>query len=282
MSDWLYRLQNLDRRVLYALLVAVLVLPMVVPIRQPVHVFPRTQALYDFIESAPEDETRKDKIVLLLADWGGGSKGENWPQTEAVIEHMLRRGVKFAIMGVDPVGVALAHQMAQKHSRRYGRTYGRDWVNFGYKPLPGQAMLSFASDIQGTVERDVNYDPLDQLPLMKSVHSMDDVSLLYEVSAAPGIMAWIGLVQPTYETPMAFGCTAVCAPEVMPYLDSGQLIGLLVGMAGGAEYEALLDSPRQATQALPMLSLSHVLIIVLVILGNIGYVITRARSREGS
>lgn len=275
MNDWFDRLQNIDRRVLYVLLVVVTLLPMVVPIRQPVHIFPRTQALYDFIESAPED-----KIVLLLADWGGATKGENWPQTEAVIEHMLRRGVKFAIMGQDPVGVPLAHQMAQKHSRRYGRTYGEDWVNFGYKPLPSQTILSFASDIQKTIERDINYAPLEQLPLMQNVRDMHDVSLLYEVSAAPGIVAWIGLVQPTYDTPMAFGCTAVCAPEVMPYVDSGQLIGVLVGMAGGAEYEELLGSPRRATRALPMLSLSHVLIIVLVILGNVGYL--AGRRRKGS
>jgi len=276
MNQWLDKMQSIDRRVLYVLLVVVMLIPMVVRIRQPVHVFPRTQALYDFIEKAPQD-----KIVLLLADWGGATKGENWPQTEAVVEHMMRRGVKFAIMGGDPAGVPLTQQIAERQSRLYGRTYGKDWVNFGYKPLPGQTILSFAANIPDTIERDVNYTPVRQLPLMRQVHDMRDVSLVYEVAAAAGIVTWIGLVQPTYKTPMAFGCTAVCAPEVMPYLDSGQLIGMLVGMAGGAEYEALLGSPRQATLALPMLSLSHVLIILLVILGNIGYLAGRARARKG-
>ena len=57
--------------------------------------------------------------------------------------------------------------------------------------------------------------------------------------AIPGTKEWVQQVQARFHLPMVSGCTAVSAPEYYPYLQSGQLQGLLGGMAGAAEYEKL-------------------------------------------
>jgi len=105
------------------------------------------------------------------------------------------------------------------------------------------------------------------------------VPLLIDVAAGPEVDRWIRLAQPTYRFKAAFGATAVMAPAYYPYLDSGQLSGLLVGMRGGAEYEELLGAPGQATQGMTLQSMAHLLVAALVILGNIGYVVGRRARR---
>jgi hypothetical protein len=269
------RAQNVDRRYLYLLLVAAVALPTFVGFSLPIRVFDETTGVYQAIEAMPED-----KVALLMCNWGPGSKGENWPQTEGVIHHMLRKGVRFIIMGADTVGPTLGQQMAERIAPRYGRGYGEDWVSFGYKYWGDAQLLSFSKDVPGFTKSDIRRTPAEEVPMMRGVRDMSDIPLVIEVSAGPEIDRWIRLVQPTYKTTLAFGATAVMAPGYYPYLDSGQLAGMLVGMRGGAEYEALLMEPGQATQGMTLQSMAHLLIAALVVLGNVGYIATRRRARR--
>jgi len=268
------RAQSIDRRYLFLMLVAAVALPSFVRLSLPMHVFDDTLGLYRTVDAAP-----RGKLVLIMCDWGPGSKGENWPQTEAVIHHMLRRGVKFMIMGADTVGPVLAQQMAQRIARRYGRRYGVDWVSFGYKYWGDAQLLSFARDIPGFVQRDIYGTPASQIPIMKGVRDLSSVYLVYDISAGGMVDSWIRLVQPTYGIKVGLGCTAVMAPGYYPYLDSRQLCGMLVGMRGGAEYEGLLKEPGQATRGMTLQSMAHLLVAGLVVLGNIGYLATRRRPK---
>jgi hypothetical protein len=275
------RAQTIDRRYLFVLLVVAVALPSFVRISIPVHVFDDTMGVYRSIEGVARANTGKRyrKMVLVMCDWGPGSKGENWPQTESVIHHMLRRGVPFMIMGIDTVGPTLAEGMAERIAPRYGRRYGVDWVSFGFRYFGDPQLLSFVKDVPGFVQRDIHGTPVAKLPVMAGIHDMSDVPLLIDVAAGPEVDRWIRLAQPTYRFKAAFGATAVMAPAYYPYLDSGQLSGLLVGMRGGAEYEELLGAPGQATQGMTLQSMAHLLVAALVILGNIGYVVGRRARR---
>ncbi len=76
------------------------------------------------------------------------------------------------------------------------------------------------------------------------------------------------------------------APDNYPFLQTGQLVGQLGGMKGGAEYEQLIvdagyyQKPGMASKAMSAIAYSHILIILLIVLGNIGYFVTR--QLEGS
>jgi len=75
--------------------------------------------------------------------------------------------------------------------------------------------------------------------------------------------------------PLVDSCVSVSVPEAMPLVQSGQLFGLVAGMKGAAEYEVLVNKPGSATAGMDAQSFSHALIIVFMILGNIGYLVTR-------
>ena len=91
---------------------------------------------------------------------------------------------------------------------------------------------------------------------------------------------WIAYVYGSYRTPLIYCPTAVMAPEGYNPLDAGQIKGMLTGMKGAAEYESLLGRQDFATRAAGALSTSHLLIIVLIIAGNIGYISSRRRRSE--
>ena len=76
-------------------------------------------------------------------------------------------------------------------------------------------------------------------------------------------------VQGRFHIRMIAGVTAVSAPEYYPYLQTGQLQGLLGGMAGAAEYEALVKHPALAMRGMDAQSLAHLFIAFLIILGNL-------------
>ena len=71
------------------------------------------------------------------------------------------------------------------------------------------------------------------------------------------------------------------AADAYPYLQSGQLTGLLAGMKGGAEYEVLVQKAGYSKAYMPAVaamdsqSLAHVVIMLLVIIGNIAYFVTQ-------
>jgi len=76
------------------------------------------------------------------------------------------------------------------------------------------------------------------------------------------------------------GCvTAVMGPENYPYLNSGQLKGLVAGLKGAAEYETLLGKPAIATRGMPAQSAVHILIIVLIVIGNILYLVEKRKRK---
>ncbi len=86
---------------------------------------------------------------------------------------------------------------------------------------------------------------------------------------------------------IGIGVTAVSAADVYPYVETGQVIGLLAGMKGAAEYEILVQSngysekKRTAVQGMDAQSLGHLFIMIFIIIGNVGYFFSRRRSNSG-
>ena len=114
--------------------------------------------------------------------------------------------------------------------------------------------------------------------LMQEVEDFDDIALVMEVSAGtPGTREWVQQVQSRFCVTLASGVTAVSAPNFYPYIQSGQLVGLLGGLKGAAEYETLVQAPGDATKGMDAQSIVHALIVFFIILGNVVYFASRGR-----
>jgi len=79
---------------------------------------------------------------------------------------------------------------------------------------------------------------------------------------------------------MSSGTTSVQVNEVIPYVQTGQLIGLLAGMPGAAEYEKLINSPGIAIQGMAAQSFAHIVIVLFIIFGNLAFFIKQIRDRK--
>jgi len=269
------RLQNIDRRIMYLLLAIVIAVPLIWRMELPIIVSPAVRGVYKAVEKMPSD-----KLAIIIIYWGSGTTAENRPQVEALMRHLMMRGKRFAVLAFDPQGNEFSYQSGEQIAKELGKTYGVDWVQWGYRPpanlLP--LLLSFPKDVIGAFQTDHKGKKLADMPVMRGVKDIKDIGLLADTTSVGELDSWIAYVHGPYRTPIVYGPTAVIAPEAFNSLDAGQITGLLAGMKGAAEYEHLLNEKGFATRAASALSTSHVLIIVLIILGNIGYISSRRRA----
>jgi len=276
------RLQDIDRRILYVLLAISVSLPFLVaaPVPQAAQ-SPQTQGFYKTIEDLAADPQRRNKLVILSTNFSASTAAENRTQTETMMRHLMRRRIRFAIFSFDPQGRLLAQQTAERLQGRYGYVYGRDYVNWGFRPVGAfvNIVKAMVRDIPGAIGTDHRGTKLAELSAMKGVRGVDDIGAVIEISGSNSLPIWLQFFQRTGKTPVPtlFACTAVMAPEAFPFLKSGQLQGMLVGLKGAIEYEGLLGERGFATKASASLSYSHFLIVALIVLGNIGMWAARAR-----
>lgn len=280
-ASWWDRLQHIDRRILWHILIIVVAIPTLWPINIPNAVSPMSRSLWETINATP-----KNKIVLLSSTWSKGTRGENQGQFVAVLHHLMSRRIRFAVSSFTPEGMQVALDRIREVAPRYDYVYGRDWVSLGYQASAGNFVKGINVDLIGTVKLDsVDKKPLGSLPVMAGIRSIDDVNIVVEFSAAATHMVWIQLLKSGVMK--GFCPTSVMAPESLPYYASGQLTGVLWGAKGAYDYEQLNvehgTGPYSfGRQYMGPLSAAFGLVIVSIVVGNLAMFASRARvTRRG-
>lgn len=171
-------------------------------------------------------------------------------------------------------GPGIVDQTLRRVASEYpDKRYGVDWVNLGYKAGYEAVMVLMGQGIANAFPVDYgNHRTNDYvaLPIMQNVRDYSSFPLLVSISAGyPGTKEWVQQVNSRFHIPMISGSTAVQAPEFYPYLQSGQIRGLLGGMAGAAEYEKLRNERGSATRGMDAQSLAHVFVALCILLGNL-------------
>jgi hypothetical protein len=127
-------------------------------------------------------------------------------------------------------------------------------------------------DFHGAFPKDLRGNNTRELTVSKDINGLADFDYVLCLAAGntpDGI--WIPFGQERYKFKFGLGCTAVMAPDQYPYLQSGQLNGLMGGLAGAAEYETLINRPAKAVSGMGAQSFVHLIIILFIVLGNVMY-----------
>lgn len=283
------RLQALDRRTLYVLLALCVSLPFFIPfgtIRPKIA--RETRSFYDTVEAVANDPVASKKLVVLSVNYSPSTLAENGTQNEALVAHLMARKLRFAIVSIDPQGRELAQTIAERLAKKSGYVYGTNYCNWGFiPPASFQTWLkALVRDVPGTVKNDYKGAAIASLPVMEGIRTVDDIGLIVDITPSSTLAGWVQFVQRTGTKPVPtlYCPTAVMAPEGVPYLDSGQLQGMLIGLKGANEYETLLKDTSVITEAglatrfSWSLSLSYILILSLIVLGNVGMFAARRQS----
>src|ERR1051325_9216813 len=115
------RMQNLPKMVIYAILLAIVVIGLLVTIPLPVNVANETRMVFDAVEKAPVD-----RLAWVGVNWSASTQGENRPQTRVILQHLMSRKIKFIFQGFDAQSPDLAQELAEELAPEYGYQNGRD------------------------------------------------------------------------------------------------------------------------------------------------------------
>lgn len=268
MRKLLEKLERLDRRIIFIFIGLSVAIPLIFPVYTDFSVTAPVEGFYNAIEDLPPGSK-----VLVSCDYDPGSMPELYPMNVAVFYHLLSRGHKVISMQLWATGTLLADRaMNEVLEELPDKKYGEDWINLGFKEGREVVMVSMGTNIPKTFPTDSRGNKLEELPVMQGVNTFDDVALLMNISGGlPGTKEWVLQVQSRYHVKLGSGCTAVSAPEFYPYVQSGQLVGLLGGMKGAAEYEKLVGRLGTAQRGMDAQSVSHVVVFLFILIGNIAY-----------
>jgi len=276
------RLQTIDRRVIYAILIGVILVPLFLPkLSLPTYPSKQSRDFYNTVEQVAKQSPQK--IVIVDGQWSPSTRGENQWQAEAIITHLMMRHLHFAILSFDTQNNTVMQTIVVAPlAKKYGYVYGRDYINWGYRPASVfvPTVKSLVVDIPGTIKKDYKGTPVTDFPVMKGIKNRSDVGAVVEVTPAATADVWLGLFEQNNTPPFLFAPTAVMAPTYYPYVDTGQIAGMLTGIKGAGDYEGLLGTHSFGTRASGALSLVYGLIILLIIIGNVGYYAARGASRR--
>ncbi len=267
---------SIDRRYIFILVAIGVVVPLVFPLGLAVTTSPPVEDVYNEIESL-----RPGTPVIVSVDYDPSTQPELAPMTVALLRHCFARDLPVIVMNLHPGGPGLALEISDRISKEAGAVYGEDYVFLGYKAGYSAVILSLGQDFHISYPTDYFNTSIDELPLMKDVKNYNDVGLVISLSGSTTPEGWIAYGHERYGQKVAAGVTAVMAADFYPYLQTGQLVGLLGGLKGAAEYEKLIEQPSDGLKGMDAQTIIHLLIVVFIILGNIAYILVqRAKRRE--
>jgi hypothetical protein len=275
MNIW-EKMQVIDRRWIFLLVAIAVIIPLIIPPHFPIGISPEARNLYNTVEALPDSS-----MVMLTFDVYAQALAETEPMARAALHHMFRKNMKVVTVSTIPFGgPSVEERVTRELAKEYGKVYGVDYVNLGYKPNYVSVLKGMGSSIESIFPTDNSGTPLGQLPLMQKVKSYKDLRMVFVVADNGIIDYWVSIVHAQYQIPVGAGVTAVMAPKQYAYAASGQLVGLLGGMKGAAEYEILSGKPALAVTGMGVQSMIHFLIIGLIIVGNLGFFMARRAKRK--
>ncbi len=244
-------------------------LPLIFPIGFPIKkAQPPVEAVYNYIEKLPANS-----VVLMSISYDPSSMPELYPMTLAVVRHCFMKNLKVLGLSLTLTGIGLGEDAIKTAAEEYGKKEGVDYVYLGFKP--GPVTFGMGEDIHKTFPTDYKGIPMKDLPMMQNVISYGNISLIVDYTASSS--GYIATAVTKYNATLAIGVTAVGAADYYPYLQTKQIIGLLGGLRSAAEYELLIGKPDKGFIRMDSQSIAHLLIIVLIIVGNIAYFASRKK-----
>ena len=296
--DIFLKLKNLDRRWVYLCVALSVILPMIFKFELPIYPGAAVKGIYNKIESL-EPGSR----VFLSFDFDPAAEPELGPGAIAIFVQMFRRNIKPVIGCNWPVGSEIAEQCLAKAKEIHAATYeeylannklvpncvkepisGRDYVNLGYKPGGIIHVKNLCTDFMGPYPQDREGTPTENMSIFKTESgrkfSMSDIELIISYTAGTnGIEAFISN-EIFHKRPMAAGCTSVNIPRFTTYLQTGQLVGMIGGLPGAAEYESLVGHKGEGRAGMSPQSIAHLVIMIFIVLGNLAFIAENRKTKK--
>lgn len=192
--------------------------------------------------------------VLVVFDYDPALAGEMEAAAAPLLDHLLLQGPRLALISSNPTGPALAERLLQDLNAsplvaRHAYLAGQQYVNLGYLAGGSSGVKYFAMSPTKAAPFALDGQPAWQQAALQGIQSLGDFATIIILSDnADSGRVWIEQAGTTNSnTPMLMVISAQAEPMILPYYDSGQIKGLVTGLAGGEAYEQTFLRPEEQT-----------------------------------
>ena len=294
MRNFLIKLGTIDRKFIFVLIALAVLIPLLYPnlIELPIKVDKNTKIVFNSISELKSG----DKVLLSFA-YGASTKPEVHPMAIALLKHLFAKDIKVYIVSLWPESPIMANQAIKEiiDTKLFNLEEGVDYALFDYKTGGFIVIKGIAENFREVYKQDHNGNLIEDLTIMDDIYSVSDFDFVFDFSAGvPGNAEWVQYACDPKKIPLSSGCTSIMVTDAIPYVESGQLKGILAGMPGAAEYEKMVydllqqqlnknsnlnkDAVLTKGKALARMSaqsVSHLLMVIFIILGNVSYYFSR-------
>lgn len=269
------------RSVVYALMALAVLIPFVLPAVLAGTTIPISQTpaaeFYDVIQGIPSGQ-----VVLVAFDYDPSVAREMNLLARAVVRDLIGRRVKIVALSTLETGPQFAqNELRAAASEVSNYQYGVDYINLGYLPghEAGLAQLGSTGIASSTKDYDLGKD-YAQFSLTSNL-AMQDVALVVELAGTEQpLRMWLEQFRPQTKTPIVAGVSAAVEPQARAYRGARQLAATLSGLVGAAQYEILSNRIGLAVTNANAQSLAQLALVLIIVLGNIVFWISRVRNKE--
>jgi len=280
------RFLTINRRWIFLVLGLVVVIALLLPPSADVRVTTTVIRFYQVIETSDPA-----KPLIIAVDTPPSGLPELEPMIVGILQHCFKRSQPVILLALQMEGVSIAERLVEQVQSEYnaraaerGDTrrikMGEDWALLGYRAGFSAVILGLGDDVRAVFPTDLYGNYLDEMPLFDDYHNYADTAAVVDISWSSTPELWVQFAGGPFGVPILVGCTAVSAPQYYAYLQTDQMSGLLGGLKGAAEYEKLINEPASATRGMVAQTGAHLLIVILIVLGNIAYFAIELRKRR--
>ncbi len=232
------------------------------------------------IKALPEDA-----FVLVVADFEAAYLGEMKSAAEPVIKHLASKNTRLALLSTNATTPILIQKIVEDAVLDQSSfTTDQKVINLGYIPAGATGLQNFATSAQLTVRYtwDQNLiDPASVLNESLSLNNFDAVLVItgnYETAKL-----WLEQITPRMgEIPTWMISGQQSAQLISPYLESGQLRGLISGMEGGLLYAQQVGIPQANPSSWSAYQIGVTLALAMIVLGGIIHRLASRPKRQQS
>ena len=281
------------RHIIYLLVAATVILP---------YLFNWTQEDFEPDDNTTDLFKKVDSLapgtpVLISFDDDPGAEAELTPMGVALLRHCFKKDLIPVAMTHMPTGVDLARSTltgaVNESERLWGKkkVSGVDYVFLGFRPGLVNLIIRMGGSVKGAFPSDGYGKPTADMPALRNLASLKDLELMVCLSSSNTVDTWLAYGADRYKFPYGAGVTAVMVPDLYPVLQTGQMLGMMGGLRGAADYETLLkrsdpenkelmSAKARGTLGMTAQSATHLLIIIVVLAVNVRYLFRKLTGRE--
>ncbi|MEW6029211.1 MAG: hypothetical protein ACOYZ8_16925 [Chloroflexota bacterium] len=212
-----------------------------------------------------------DAPILIVFDYEPSLSGEVEAAAASLIDNLiLVHHPRLTLLSTSLNGPALAEHFMAATQSQHAYLPGTNYVNLGYLPGGAAGVLGFAEAPRVMMPRTLNGTSVWALPPGLDIKTIADyAAVIVLTDQAESARVWIEQAGPLMNgRPMLMVTSAQAGPMIQPYVLSGQVTGMVSGLAGGASVEQAAVRPGPSRRYWDAFGLTMLIVVLMIFIGS--------------